>query len=175
MLYMCTSHSDSSVLIKTNPGIPNAAALLPVMTGPQSHLEVEMFLDEAKFAAAIGQEPKWIMRQDVPQPFAVAIGLSPNLFPNSKGVPFKYASARWSIAKEHFDKAHTGGWVTGPPTHLVQVRMRSEWALTHFINKDLIADPWYDGVYFTKPVNVENYPGIQMTVSPILGSDIPVR
>ena len=153
-----TGHADGGWCDRANGGV-----------------EVEMFLDEATFAAAIGQQPKWLIRGGVPQQFSSLEGLSPNLFPSSKGVPFNYTSLGWDIAKEHYDRAHTGGWVTGPPTHLVEVRMKSEWALTHFMNKELIADPWYEGVYFKKPVNVENYPGIQMTVTPIQGSDIPVR
>ena len=114
------------------------------MEGKRSHLEVEMLLDEATFTAMRGQ------------------GLDPILamWPEAcKGIPFKYATTDLSIAKKYYDKAQQAGYVIGPPTHLVQIRMRSEWALAHFIRKELIADPYYEGVYFKKTINATNYTG----------------
>ena len=59
------------------------------MAGPKSHLEVEMFLDEATFAAAIGQQPKWLIRGGSPPTILFFGGAESKFVPQQQRSPFQ--------------------------------------------------------------------------------------
>ena len=64
-------------------------------------------------------------------------------------------------AQRHYDKAVENGLAKGRAVKLIQISMKSEFALRHIINGDISIVPKSLAVYCHVPVDYENLPGLQ--------------
>ena len=92
-----------------------------------------------------------------------ANGINNKDFPENV-VPFAPQSNNEQVALKKFARAHRAGHVTGTPKHLLTIRIPSNCAVGHFVDKTIkvLDHRPEDTIGFTKPVTATNYPSMQV-------------
>ena len=84
-------------------------------------------------------------------------------------VPFAPHIPGEAIALKKFARAYRSKYVQGLPTYLLKIKIPANYAVQHFLDKDIkvMEDRSEETVAFAKPVNKENYPSMIVEVTKI--------